>query len=269
MTQTEKERASAPNGPSPQAEITANGYRIIIAYRQQRLPRFIDYITPVVTSRHEDRPISGIDKEPTAEVFTAWWAALSRTQSSPTAQGNERTAFDAINTRSHVFNAETVSAWCGLRYTISLDSSWVIWYPRGKAFSTSRCTSSHVTLFYCSVTCSSSGPSPHRNREQRRAGQTRRQRCPPATPNVVHPDIPREVIGTQGSAHTPPVAKWYQYSPTDAGPKPLSKAADFVYIDIGGGDNIKPELTSEARYWLLMADKIDSWADMGILSHQR
>ncbi|KAJ6003680.1 hypothetical protein N7522_006372 [Penicillium canescens] len=50
MTQTGKERASARNGPSPQAEITANGYRIIIAYRQQRLPRFIDYVTNLETS---------------------------------------------------------------------------------------------------------------------------------------------------------------------------------------------------------------------------
>jgi hypothetical protein len=43
------------------------------------------------------------------------------------------------------------------------------------------------------------------------------------------------------------------------------RAGDLVYIDIGGGGKLVPAIETGARYWLLMIDDFDGWAEIRFL----
>ena len=107
-------------------------------------------------------PTEGLDKETASANFKAWWAALPPEDVTIFSDGSEKTArgiksvgygyavyqngqqiatgHGSINTLSHVFDAEVIGAWKGLRHMIGLppdisqhriwlcrDSTSVIW----------------------------------------------------------------------------------------------------------------------------------------------
>ncbi|KAF4772601.1 hypothetical protein HAV15_012150 [Penicillium sp. str.  len=44
-----------------------------------------------------------------------------------------------------------------------------------------------------------------------------------------------------------------------------TKPGELVYVDIGGGGKLKPAIATGARYWLLMIDDYDGWAEVRFL----
>lgn len=44
-----------------------------------------------------------------------------------------------------------------------------------------------------------------------------------------------------------------------------TKPGELVYVDIGGGGKLKPAIETGARYWLLMIDDYDGWAEVRFL----
>lgn len=118
-------------------------------------------------------PTEGLDKKTASDNFKAWWAALPPEDVTIFSDGSERydrgvkyvgygyavyqnrrqiaTGYGSINTLSHVFDAEIIGAWKGLRRTIGLspdisqrriwlciDSTSVIWCLRGNASDSSQ-----------------------------------------------------------------------------------------------------------------------------------
>jgi ribonuclease HI len=118
-------------------------------------------------------PTGGIDKETASAAFKEWWAALPPEDVTIFSDGSEKhehgerfvgygyaiyqkgkqiaSGHGAINSESHVFDAEAIGAWKGLQHTIGLppdvsqrrlwlciDSTSVIWCLRGDASNSSQ-----------------------------------------------------------------------------------------------------------------------------------
>ena len=128
---------------------------------------------PHFTAGCRTDPTGGIDKETAAAEFKAWWASLPPEDVTIFSDGSKcyvdgerhvgygyaayqdgrqiATGYGAINSLSHVFDAEAIGAWKGLQHTIRLppdvrqhrlwmciDSTSVIWCLRGDASSSSQ-----------------------------------------------------------------------------------------------------------------------------------